>query len=61
MDPNDISFHFDGACANKTCAAGLVAFRGERMIGGRYIYFGTNYGGNNISEASSLKECLLWI
>jgi hypothetical protein len=35
--------------------------KGEEVIGGRFIYFGDKIGGNNVSEALSMKEVLSWI
>lgn len=31
------------------------------MIAGKFIYFGKNYGGNNVAEAAAMKACLQWI
>ena len=39
----------------------MVAFKGEKVVGGRYVFFGDHVGGNNVSEAMSLKCLLEWI
>jgi hypothetical protein len=39
----------------------MVAFKQEKLIGGKYVFFGDHVGGNNVSEVMSLKHLLLWI
>ena len=61
VEKTEYTFHFDGACANKACAGGCVADKRGVVVGGKYVFFGGNVGGNNVAEALSLKVMLEWM
>lgn len=58
---SDYTLFFDGACAKQACSGGMILREKEKLIAGKYIFFGDNFGGNNIAEGTCLVEALKWV